>query len=89
MNPSEILAAYATLTADQLAAILIGAGRDFKAHDLIVEVSPTGRFRIVREGNTAHGILANRHQLIGLLVCLAVVLATKPTPDAFWKEVLS
>jgi hypothetical protein len=75
-------------TPEPLAAELERLGRVFKARDLVVEISPTRGFRIVREGNTAQGILASRHAMIGLIICLGnTVIAGGP--DAFWKEVLS
>lgn len=77
-----------TATAPELVAELERLARQMKAHDIIVEISPTRGFRIVREGNTAQGILASRHAMIGLIECIAhTVIADGPT--AFWKEVLS
>jgi hypothetical protein len=70
-----------------LAQLLREEAHDVKVHDLIVELSPTRGFRVVREGNTAQGVLLSRHAMIGLLACLYAM--TAPTPAAFWKEVLS
>ncbi|HTJ78509.1 MAG TPA: hypothetical protein VL357_05895 [Rariglobus sp.] len=76
------------MPANQLATVLSDASRDFKVTDMVVEIAPRG-FRIVRDGNNAQGVFISRHALMGLLICLLGVMTTTPTPDAFWKEVLS
>ncbi|HTJ77973.1 MAG TPA: hypothetical protein VL357_03180 [Rariglobus sp.] len=78
----------AALDAAGLVAELETVARQMKAHELVVEITHKGCFRIVKEGNTAQGIFANRHAMIGLLVCLAAV-DPAAGPNAFWKEVLS
>lgn len=85
---AQIVAHLAGLTAAQLVEELAATARAMRVNDLVVEITPIGRFRVVREGNPAHGILADRHKLIGILVCLAAVV-TVYGPDRFWKEVLS
>jgi hypothetical protein len=85
---AQIVTHLAGLDAAGLAEELTTLARQMHVHDLVVEISPARGFRIVREGNTAHGILAARHQLIGILVCLAA-LDPLLGAGAFWKEVLS
>ncbi|HSI08804.1 MAG TPA: hypothetical protein VK985_09435 [Rariglobus sp.] len=80
----------ANMPADTLVTELHALAIVFGARDLVIEISPTHGFRIVREGNTAQGILANRHRMIGLLVCLIdQTYETDVSPEAFWKEVLA
>lgn len=84
----RLVTQLAVLDATGLVAELETVARGMKAHELVVEITSKGCFRIVKEGNTAQGIFANRHAMIGLLVCLAAI-DSNAGPNAFWKEVLS